>query len=91
MNDMLMIDSRQFAALANAGAVKNVIVVGTNGGFMIKVNEQLIEAKRGHPRIFRKLHTAASFIKDKGIGRFSVEIDNWVPEQKLMFNLEALL
>lgn len=80
-----MIDTRQFTALANAGAIKNILVVGTSGGFMIKVNDNVIEAKRGHPRVFRKLQTAASFIKDKGIGKFSVELENWIPEQSNIF------
>jgi hypothetical protein len=81
-----MIDTRQFIALANAGAVKKIYVVGTSGGFVVKVDETLIEAKRGHPRVFRKLQTAASFLKDKGIGSFSVDLTNWQPEQKALLS-----
>ena len=81
-----MIDARQFTALANAGAVKNVAVVGTDGGFLVKVNDNLIEVKRGHPRLFRKLQTAASFIRDKGISEFSVDLKQWKPEQRAIFN-----
>ena len=81
-----MIDTRQFEALANAGAVKKIYVVGTTGGFLVKVDETLIEAKRGHPRVFKKLQTAAAYLKDKGIGSFSVDVSNWQPDQKSLLS-----
>jgi len=77
-----MIDSRQFAALVNAGAVKAVVVKGTAGGFTILVDGKLIEAQRGNARLFRKLHTAAAFIKGKGMGTFTVDVSTWNPDQK---------
>lgn len=80
-----MIDSRQFTALTNAGAVKHVSVNGTAGGFVILVDDQLIEAKRGNARVFRKLQTAAAYLKNKGIGSFYVDLSLWKPEQKALF------
>lgn len=79
---MSMIDSRQFAALMNAGAVKAVAVKGTAGGFVITVDGALIEARRGNPRIFRKLHTAAAFLRGHGVGSFFVDLQTWIPNQQ---------
>ncbi len=78
---MNMIDVRQLVALVNANAVKAVKVTGIEGGFTIVVDDKLIEAKRGHTRIFRKLQTAASFLKSKGIGTFTVDLSRWNPDQ----------
>jgi hypothetical protein len=76
---MDMIDSRQLAVLLEVGAVKTVTVQGTAGGFTVSIDGRLIEAKRGHPRIFRKLHTVASYLKGKGINEFTVSISQWSP------------
>jgi hypothetical protein len=78
---MNMIDSRQLAALVQENVIKSVSVQGTAGGFMIQVNGNLIEAKRGHPRVFRKLQTVASYLKSKGIGEFTVNVARWSPDQ----------
>jgi len=79
---MSMIDAKQLAALVDAGAVKAVAVKGTAGGFMISVDGKLMEARRGNPRIFRKLNTAAAFLKVKGVGTFVVDVSGWNPSQK---------
>lgn len=81
---MNMIDARQFAALMNAGAVKAVAVQGTAGGFVITADGVLIEAKRGNPRIFRKLHTVATFLRGHGVGSFSVDLSRWNPDQQAL-------
>lgn len=77
-----MIDSRQFAALVSKGAIKAVAVEGTAGGFVIVADGSMIEARRGNPRIFRKLQTAAVFLRAYGIGSFSVNIASWNPTQR---------
>jgi len=78
---MSMINTQQLAALVNANAVKTVEVHGIEGGFTIVVDNNLIEAKRGHTRIFRKLQTAAVFLKQNGIGEFKVNLSTWQPSQ----------
>lgn len=82
---MNMIDSRQLAALVNSGSIKCVAVQGAAGGFTVTVDGQLIEAKRGHARLFRKLQTAATYLKGKGIGTFTVDLSMWSPDQKPIF------
>jgi hypothetical protein len=82
MKKMSTINTKQLTALANANAIKFVAVRGTEGGFTIVVDGNLIEAKRGHPRVFRKLQTAAAYLKINGIGTFTVDISKWNPEQQ---------
>jgi hypothetical protein len=79
--EMSMINTQQLSALINANAVKTVEVHGINGGFTIIVDNNLLEAKRGHTRIFRKLQTAATFLKQNGIGEFKVNVSTWQPDQ----------
>jgi hypothetical protein len=79
---MNMIDAKQLTALVDAGAVKAVAVKGTAGGFTIMVDGKLMEARRGNPRVFRKLNTAAAFLKVKGVGVFTVDVSTWNPNQK---------
>jgi hypothetical protein len=78
---MNMINTKQLSALANANAIKTVAVKGTAGGFVISVDNNLIEAQRGHTRVFRKLQAAASYLKTNGIGTFTVDVSNWQPDQ----------
>ena len=79
---MNMIDARQLAALVNAGAVKSIVVKGTDGGFIITADGMVLEARRGNTRIFRKLNTAAVFLKIKGVGSFTVDVSTWNPSQR---------
>jgi hypothetical protein len=80
--EMNMIDARQLAALVDAGAVKTIAVKGTAGGFTILVDGKTIEARRGNVRVFKKLNAAASFLKFKGVGLFTVDVSTWNPDQK---------
>lgn len=76
-----MINSKQLTALANANAIKAIEVRGTAGGFIITVDGNLIELQRGNARVFRKLQSAATYLKSKGIGTFTVDLSRWSPEQ----------
>lgn len=73
--------SHQLDALIQNSTIRSVTVSGTSGGFIIKINDAIIEAQRGHARTFKKLHTVAVFLKSKGLGKFSVDISHWTPEQ----------
>lgn len=72
----MSINTLQFEALANAGAVKEVVVRGTHGGFVIYVDGKLIEAKRGHPRVFIKMNTVTSFLNTRGIKKWNVDVSD---------------
>lgn len=57
---------------------------GVPGGFLLAIrdglDEQLLEAQRGHARQFRRLETLAGFLKALGAHEFSVELDQWTQE-----------
>lgn len=57
---------------------------GVPGGFLLAIrdglDEQLLEAQRGHVRQFRRLETLAGFLKALGAHEFSVELDQWTQE-----------
>jgi hypothetical protein len=76
-----MLNTKQVQALANANAIKTVLVHATNSGFTISVNESLIETKRGHQRTFKKLQTVMAYLKTNGIPKFTVDASSWNPEQ----------
>jgi hypothetical protein len=44
------------------------------------LDEQLLEAQRGHARKFKRLEAVASYLKDLGAHGFTVEIDQWAPK-----------
>jgi hypothetical protein len=78
---MKTINTKQLMALADANAIKAVAVCGTDGGFTIAVDGKLIERQRGNARVFRKLQAAATYLKQNGIGTFTVDVSSWHPEQ----------
>lgn len=78
---MNTINSKQLDALIHNNAIKTIKVDGTSGGFVITINDTVFEARRGNARIFKKLQAAATFLKNKGIGEFKVNISHWAPEQ----------
>lgn len=81
-----MIDTRQFQALVEAGAISSLVVRGIAGGFLIVVNEnQILEAQRGHPRCFKQLQTVATYLRSRGVAKFDMDLSQWQPEQSGIF------
>ena len=58
-----------------------MVAKGVPGGFVLAMreglDEQLLEAQRGHARRFRRLEAVASYLKDLGAHEFAVELDQW--------------
>lgn len=75
------LSAQQLEALVKNNAIRSISVNGTSDGFMISVNGTLIGAKLGHARVFKKLNTAAAFLKNKGIGKFTVDVSKWSQDQ----------
>jgi len=63
--------------LSGTGAVSDAAVVAGPGGWQVVVQihrtQYPIAAKRGQPRLFRKLETAVAFMQDAGLGQFRVD------------------
>ncbi len=72
---------KQLAALGKTGTL---VAKGVPGGFVLVMrdglDEPLLEAQRGHSRVFRKLDAVASFLRGIGVQSFDVEMQQWVAE-----------
>lgn len=78
------IDHSTLSRLVEAGAVRGAHVVGQDGGWAVVVKygmtERPLAAQRSRQvRMFRKLETLVSYLKDVGIGRFDVDAINYDP------------
>lgn len=72
------IDHSTLAELVEAGAVRGAHVVGQPGGWSLRVKygaaERALAAQRSRQvRVFRRMDTLISYLKDMGIERFDVD------------------
>lgn len=72
------IDHGTLAELIEAGAVRGAHVVGLPGGWSLRVKygaaERTLAAQRSRQaRVFRRMETLISYLKDVGIERFDVD------------------
>ncbi|GLS19042.1 hypothetical protein GCM10007874_20590 [Labrys miyagiensis] len=79
------IDHATLSTLVEAGMVRNAHVVGRPEGWSIQVrygqNQRTLIAQRGrHARVFRRLDTLVSYLKDVGIAEFDVDATAYEPD-----------
>jgi hypothetical protein len=81
MNQNSMIDTPLLRQLVRHGKAGSLIAKGVAGGFLVVIrdglDEQLLEAQRGHARKFKKLESVANYLNGLGARGFSVELDQW--------------
>lgn len=79
-----MFDTPLLRQLLRTGKAGTLVAKGVPGGFVLAMreglDEQLLEAQRGHARKFKRLEAVASYLKDLGARDFAVEIDQWEPK-----------
>jgi hypothetical protein len=72
---------RQLVRTGKAGAL---VARGVPGGFLLAMREgleeQLLEAQRGHPRKFKRLESVASYLANLGAYEFTVDLEHWNPQ-----------
>lgn len=72
--------------LADAGAVRELRIIGQGAGFALVVatrdDEGTLETAVGEVRLFAKLDTAARLVRDLGLGRAVLDLESWTPEQR---------
>jgi len=77
------IDQLTLIALAEAGAVRGVAIIGQQGGWGVVIRygktERTLAAKRGSMRIFRRFETLVAYLKNMGISQFSVDASLFKP------------
>lgn len=78
-----VIDTPLLRQLVRTGKAGSLVAKGVPGGFILALreglDEQLLEAQRGHPRRFKRLEGVASYLQGLGARDFEVEIGQWTP------------
>lgn len=79
------IDHTTLAQLAGAGAIDKTLVVGHTGGWSIVVrygkSEHPLAAQRSRQiRLFKKMETLVSYLRDVGISQFDVDASDYAAE-----------
>ncbi len=79
------IDHATLAELVEAGALRGAHVVGQPGGWSLRVKygaaERSLAAQRSRQvRVFRRMETLVSYLKDIGIERFDVDAADYEAE-----------
>ncbi|WP_025090843.1 hypothetical protein [Brucella intermedia] len=79
------IDHTTLSRLVEAGAVSGAHVVGQDGGWAIMIKygmaERALAAQRSRQvRLFKRMETLISYLKDVGITRFDVDTADYAPE-----------
>lgn len=82
---METIDHGTLAELVEAGALRGAHVVGQPGGWSLRVEygatERSLAAQRSRQvRVFRRMETLVSYLKDVGIERFDVDAADYEAE-----------
>jgi hypothetical protein len=78
------IDQKTLSQLVEEDAVRAAHVVGHGNGWTISarygLTERFLATKRGDVRVFRKLETLVSFLRDMGISHFDVDAAGYDPQ-----------
>ncbi|MGO8080976.1 hypothetical protein [Rhizobium leguminosarum] len=78
------IDHATLSRLVEAGAVQGAHVVGKTGGWSVVIRygkaERPLAAQRSRQvRVFKRMETLVSYLKDVGISRFDVDAADYAP------------
>lgn len=79
------IDHTTLSRLVEAGAVRGAHVVGQDGGWAVMIKygmaERALAAQRSRQvRLFKRMETLVSYLKEVGISRFDVDAADYAPE-----------
>ena len=78
------IDHQTLTKLVDAGVVRGAHIIGQGGGWAVLVKygskeHPLVAQRSGAVRLFSKLETLVSYLRDLGIARFDVDAANYDP------------
>ncbi|NEJ72737.1 hypothetical protein GR197_19710 [Rhizobium phaseoli] len=90
------IDHSTLARLVDAGAVEAAHVVGKTGGWSVVIrygkSERPLAAQRSRQvRVFKRMDTLVSYLKDVGISQFDVDAAGYAPQTALRPDRAAAL
>lgn len=85
--DTKLLSRSQLTVLIDAGLVRDCTVRAIGGEFYVffgtkTVDYQLAKQRKAEPRPFRTIDAACTFVRDAGLGRLTVDIAQWQPQQK---------
>lgn len=75
----------------SVGAVTGIILEGTLGGFLMRIefkegDDGLLHERRGQPRVFRLAQTAVALAKQIGMNQIAFSrLQEWRPEEQPLF------
>jgi hypothetical protein len=79
------IDHSTLAQLVEVGAVRGASVIGQPAGWGVRVKygrtERSLAARRGQVRLFRKLETVVTYLRNIGIAKFEVDAGGFDPDK----------
>ena len=77
----IILDTPLLRQLVRTGKAGALVARGVPGGFLLAmqegIDEQLLEAQRGHPRKFKRLESVASYLRSLGATEFAVDLALW--------------
>lgn len=78
---MKNVDWGQFVALVEAGAVRDVRLIGTDAGFLVEINgDTMLYTARKAPRSWARIENLMKALHGIGINRFTVDdLQSWKP------------
>ena len=75
-------------ALVEAGAVRQVSIIGDQGSFRVEIQtaagSEVVQTLRGKVKAWTSLNTAAKWVRSVGIGEARLLLTHWTPNQKSM-------
>lgn len=82
-----LVSLKTMKELSEAGTVRLAQAIGTDGGFAVQftygLTTKTLQAKRGHPRIFKTLDALAKTVRGLGVPRLEADLADWRPDQRV--------
>ena len=79
--ETMTLDTPLLRQLIGAGKAGELVAKGIPGGFVLVmregIEEQVLEAQRGHPRVFKRLDTIGGYLRQLGAREFTVDLAYW--------------
>lgn len=80
--------TRELRALIDAGAIKQVRLVGDGGSVYAEIQtpggRSVAQTDKGQVKTWQTLDAAAKWLRSLGIGNARLDLAHWLPEQRAL-------